>query len=273
MNKVFGLGLTLFVLTSVFYPSQTGYANPFFSNGYFTENGIEWCEENLPLYEILQEKFFEHHKHSLESRVCASLYQDYYWTYDGPDRVEKLIERSKHYSQLEISESYEESQTGIIDTTPAKNKDQTLLQGMTEDGEMNIQIISSSPTINESMEINLAFLDRDNRLLTKVNYGVEITQQEQPILVNNNLYSEKGLSTMNTRPLNSDEPVTIAISINGIGIPDDEKSWTEPKGEVIIFTVVPEFGEIVIIVLSITIAGVLFMNFKSRSLLIKQNSL
>ncbi|MFB5621657.1 MAG: hypothetical protein ACE5RO_02580, partial [Candidatus Nitrosomaritimum yanchengensis] len=144
MNKFFGLGLTVFVFASLFYPSQIGNANPFFSNGYFTENGIEWCEENLPLYEVLQEKFFEHHKHSLESRVCASLYQDYYWTYDGHDRVEKLIERSKHYSQLEISESYEESQTGIIDTTPAENKDQTLLHGMTEDGEMNIQIISSS---------------------------------------------------------------------------------------------------------------------------------
>jgi hypothetical protein len=138
---------------------------------------------------------------------------------------------------------------------------------------MNIQIISSSPTINESMEINLAFLDKNNRLLTKVNYGVEIKQQEQTILLHNSLYSEKGLSTMNTRPLNSNEPVTIAISINGIGIPDDEKSWTEPKGEVIIFTVVPEFGEIAIIILSTTIAGVLFMNFKYRSLLIKQNSL
>ena len=143
---------------------------------------------------------------------------------------------------------------------------------MTEDGEMNIQIISSAPTINESMEINLAFLDRENRLQPKVNYGVEITQQEQTILTNNNLYSEKGLSTMNTRPLNSDEPVTIAISINGIGTPDNKTSWTEPKGEVIIFNVVPEFGEIAIIILSLTIAGVLFMNFKSRPLFANKNS-
>jgi predicted secreted protein with PEFG-CTERM motif len=272
LNKVLVSGLTVFALSSVFYPSEMGYANPFFSNGYFTENGIEWCEENLPLYEILQEKFFEHHKHSLESRVCASLYQDYYWTYDGPDRVEKLIERSKHYSQLEISESYEESETGIIDTTPAENKDQTLLRGMTEDGELNIQIISSAPTINESMEINLAFLDKDNRLQTKVNYGIEITQQEQAILSNSNLYSEKGLSTMNTRPLNSDEPVTIAISINGIGIPENETSWTGPKREVIIFTVVPEFGEIAIIIFSITIVGILLLNFKSRTLFSTQSS-
>ena len=208
MNKILGLVLTSIMITSVFYASQNVFANPFFANGYFTENGIEWCEENLPLYEILGNKFFEHHKHSLESRVCASLYQDYYWTHEGPDKVEKLIERSKHYSQLEILESYEESKTGIIDTTPAENKDQTLLRGVVEDGEMIVQIISSSPRINEAMEINLSFFDVNNRLLSNVNYGIDVTQQNQQIIDNNNIYSEKGLSTLITRPLNSEEPVS-----------------------------------------------------------------
>ena len=105
--KIIGVMLTLTVLLGGPYGSQISFGTPFFSNGYFTENGIEWCEENLSLYEILGERFFEHHKHSLESRVCASLYHDYYWSYEGTDRVEKLIERSKHYSQLEISCSSE----------------------------------------------------------------------------------------------------------------------------------------------------------------------
>jgi hypothetical protein len=264
LNKIFQLGIIFFLVGGFFYSIQNVQASPFFSNGYFTENGIEWCEENRPLYEILDEKFFEHHKHSLESRVCVSLYQDYYWTYEGSDRIEKLIERSKHYSQLEISESYDESETGIIDTTPAENKDQTLLQGLTEDGEMTVQIISSSPRINESMEINLTFLDKDNRIRTNVNYGVTISQQDQIILENGNLFSEKGLSTMNTRPLNSDKPVSIAIAINGIGIPEDSESWTGPKGEVVIFTVIPEFGDMTIVLLSITIASVIVFSFKSR---------
>jgi len=265
LNKIFGLILTSILIMSVFYVSQNVYANPFFSNGYFTENGIEWCQENLPLYEILGDKFFEHHKHSLESRVCASLYQDFYWTYEGPDRVEKLIERSKHYSQLEILESYEESLTGIIDTTPAGNKDQTLLQGETEDGEMIVQIISSSPTINQAMEINLSFLDRSNRLVANVNYGFVITQQNQQILENNNIYSEKGLSTLITRPLNSEEPVLIRVSINGIGIPENQDEWIGPKGEVVMFTVVPEFGAIAIIPLAITITVMIFLTTKKSN--------
>lgn len=273
MKAIFGLGIIFLIVVGSLTTNQNAHASPFFSNGYFTENGIEWCEENLPLYEVLQDKFFEHHKHSLESRVCASLYQDYYWTYEGPDRVEKLIERSKHYSQLEISESYDESETGIIDTTPAENKDQTLLRGTTGDGNMNIQIISSSPRINESMEVNLIFQDKENMILTNVNYGIKITQQEQIILANSNLFSENGLSTLNTRPLNSEEPVVITILINGIGLPNDEKNWEDPKGEEVIFTIVPEFNEIAIIILSITIAGVIFINLKQKSLSITQKSL
>jgi hypothetical protein len=252
------------MITSVFYASQNVFANPFFSNGYFTENGIEWCEENLPLYEILGDKFFEHHRHSLESRVCASLYQDYYWTYEGSDRVEKLIERSKHYSQLEILESYEESETGIIDTTPAENKDQTLLQGAVEDGELIVQIISSSPRINEAMEINLSFIDESNRLVSNVNYGIDIIQLDQQILENNSIYSEKGLSTLITRPLNSEEPVSIIVTVNGIGTSENQDEWTGPQGEIVMFTVVPEFGTMSIVLLAITITIMVFLNSKKQ---------
>ena len=260
MKRFLGLVLTMTVILGVIFSVQNTYANPFFSNGYFTENGIEWCEENLPLYEILGEKFFEHHKHSLESRVCASLFEDYYWTYEGPDRVEKLIERSKHYSQLEILESYEESETGIIDTMPAGDKDQTLLRGTTEDGEITVQVISSSPVVNQSMEINLSFLDKNNLLLSNVNYGIEVKQQDQLILENKNIYSENGLSTLITRPLNSEEPVIIEISFNGIGMSENQEELTGPIGEIIMFTVVPEFGTITMMVLTLTIIAVIILN-------------
>ena len=95
-------------------------ATPFFAEGAFTQNGIEWCEENLQLYEIMGDELFEHHKHSIESRVCVSLYGDPLWTYDGADRYEKLIERSAYYVQLEIEESEVEAETGRIDVKPAE---------------------------------------------------------------------------------------------------------------------------------------------------------
>ncbi len=236
---------------------QNSYGTPFFSNGHFTENGIDWCQENKELYEILGNGFFEHHKHSIESRVCANLYQDYFWTYDGPDRIEKLIERSKHYSQLEIFESYEESETGIIDTTPAGNKDQTLLRG-TPDGEMIIQIISSSPAVNQGLEINLSFIDKNNRLMSKINYGIVITQNEKIVFENKNIYSENGLSTLISRPLTSENPVEISLSINGIGPPENQEEWEEPKGEMVIFTVVPEFGGFVFTILVLTMIPIIF---------------
>ena len=251
--------------------NQNSFANPFFSNGYFTENGIEWCQENLPLYEILGEKFFEHHQHSLESRICVSLYDDYFWNYEGSDRIEKLIEKSKHYSQLEILESFEESKTGIIDTLPAGNKDQTLLRGTTETGDMTVQIISSAPKINQSTEINLSFLDKNNVLISNVNYGIEIKQKDQEILKNKNIFSENGLSSLVTRPLNSEEPIIVNISINGIGFPENPEEWTNPKGEIIIFTIVPEFGEMVIIILAFTVIGIIFLNKTNKSFSFKTN--
>jgi len=94
-------------------------ATVFYANGAFTQNGIEWCEENKPLYDLLGEQFFEHHRHSIESRVCANLIEDELWNYSGPDRVEKLIERSLYFSELEIAESQIEAGIGIVDTTPA----------------------------------------------------------------------------------------------------------------------------------------------------------
>jgi hypothetical protein len=260
LNRIFILPLALILIFVTIYTNQDAIASPFFSNGQFTENGIEWCQENIPLYEILGDKFFEHHKHSLESRVCASLYQDYFWTYNGPDRVEKLIERSRHYSQLEILESYEESETGIIDTLPAGNKDQTLLRGSTEDGEMTVQIISSSPIVNQSIEINLSFLDKNNKLIPNVNYGIKIKQQGQEILENKNIFSEKGLSSLITRPLNSVEPVVIDISINGVGTSKNPEEWTGSRGEMIFFTIIPEFGAVVIAVFTLTIMTVIILN-------------
>jgi hypothetical protein len=94
-------------------------ATAFFANGGLTENGIEWCEENYQLYQFMGVDFFEHHKHSIESRICASLYQDPLWTYSEHDRYEKLVEQSRIYAELEINESADEADSGIIDIKPA----------------------------------------------------------------------------------------------------------------------------------------------------------
>ena len=44
-------------LVGSFEINDNAYATPFFENGHFTSNGIEWCQENLQLYEILGKSF------------------------------------------------------------------------------------------------------------------------------------------------------------------------------------------------------------------------
>ena len=98
-------------------------ATTFFAGSKFTENGIEWCEEENARYRLYgEEKWLEQQKYSIEARICASLYSDDLWKYQGADRVQKLIQRSAYYAELEIAESKKESTEGKIDTSPVNSQ-------------------------------------------------------------------------------------------------------------------------------------------------------
>lgn len=98
-------------------------ATTFFAGNKFTENGIEWCEEENARYHLYgEEKWLEQQKHSIEARVCANLYSDALWQYQGADRIQKLIQRSAYYAELEIAESQKESIEGKIDTSPVNSQ-------------------------------------------------------------------------------------------------------------------------------------------------------
>ncbi|MGI0010026.1 MAG: hypothetical protein ACREAE_01335, partial [Nitrosopumilaceae archaeon] len=89
-------------------------------DGVLTENDIEWCHDVYLQYKTLGLSWFlENHNYSIEARVCASLYEDQMWQYEGNDRIKKLVERSKYFIELEIEESKNEAQSGQIDPTPA----------------------------------------------------------------------------------------------------------------------------------------------------------
>jgi len=86
--------------------------------GVLNEKGIQWCGEEQPRYEIMGlEVYLKNNHYSIEARVCANLLEDNLWDYQGPDRVQKLIERSKFYALAEIEESKQEA-LGVNDPTP-----------------------------------------------------------------------------------------------------------------------------------------------------------
>lgn len=162
--------MTISIISST-YPVYG--ATVFYANGAFTQNGIEWCEENEPLYEILGDKFFEHHNHSIESRVCANLIEDELWNYFGPDRVEKLIERSQYFSELEIAESQIEAGVGVVDPTPAEVPDRIEKETEPSSPDMNIPI-EKSVEESEAEKSN-----EGGCLIATATYGSELSTQVQ----------------------------------------------------------------------------------------------
>ncbi len=114
--------MTLIKITFVFglillFPNAT---NVFTAEFEFSMNDIEFCHEVYPLYEKLGLQWFiENNHYSIEARVCGSLYEDPLWSYQGDDRMQKLLERSHHYIELEIQESLDEAKSGVDDPTPA----------------------------------------------------------------------------------------------------------------------------------------------------------
>ena len=173
-------------------------ATPFFANGGLTKNGIEWCEENYQLYQFMGNDFFEHHKHSIESRVCANLYNDPLWLYSGYDRYEILVEKSRMYTLMEIEESGEEAKIGIIDTKPVTIKDvpqeiaiqQKEIEKVSEDkqiiAETESDIVVSEEIQNEDIETE-EIIEAGNSgegggggcLIATAAYGSEMAPQVQ----------------------------------------------------------------------------------------------
>jgi len=204
--------LKFFVIFSILLLVSPAYAQtPFRDTAGLTKNGIEWCEENYQLYYFVGNDFFEHHKHSIESRLCGNLYNDDLWTYSGLDRYQKLIERSRVYYNLEIQESFEESQMGKIDTKPVNVKEipQQIEQQQKELEKSNIELESkmikeeeTKNQINNPEPDNLSDdrqIEGGGCLIATATYGSEMASQVQllrEIRDNQLMSTESGISFM-----------------------------------------------------------------------------
>lgn len=110
--------VALLIIFSFILNFQTVGADIRSEGGVLNEKGIQWCGEEQPRYETMGlELYLKNNHYSLEARVCANLLEDDLWDYQGPDRVQKLIERSKFYALAEIEESQQEA-SGVNDPTP-----------------------------------------------------------------------------------------------------------------------------------------------------------
>ena len=236
-------------------------------DGALTENDIEWCEDVFPQYEAAGLNWFlENYNYSIEARVCANLYEDQLWEYDGNDRIQKLVERSKYYVELEIKESEEEAESGKIDVKPVGIPEQkpNSMMKTSSDGTVLVTINTTDAKARKYMGMDVIFKDTAGKMIKHVNYDLRVTQDTQDILILTSQHSDTGISEHWTRPLSSDMPVDVEVTILGIGLPKDRTSWTGPNGEVVDFSAVPEFGSIASLILVIAVASIITVSTKSR---------
>ena len=141
----------------------------------------------------------------------------------------------------------------------------TELYGMSSDGTVKVEIEASTPTDGEAMTINVEFTDAaTGSVIEHINYDITSTQAGTIVLETMGAHEHMGDVSHATAALSSGDPVDVTVTILGIGLPGEEANWTGPMGDVVMFTVVPEFGTIAVMILGIAIVSIIAMTTRSK---------
>jgi hypothetical protein len=155
-----------------------------------------------------------------------------------------------------------------IETTlhPEKVEGGALIRAISSDGTINVDVIATVPTQDQSMLIGIDFTDSNGKAVEHVNYALTATQSETNILSEPEAHAHHGTATHSTTALKSGEPVDVQITILGIGFPDKKSEWTGPKDDVIPIHVTPEFGPITMMVMGIALLSLVGIAGKTKLL-------
>jgi predicted secreted protein with PEFG-CTERM motif len=164
-----------------------------------------------------------------------------------------------------ISEDVEVPMGAIIVGT-GSDKDTTVI-GLSSDGKIRVEITTNNPVKNNSMSITIVFRDSNGGTIKQnVNYDILVIQNGETALLDLNSYTKNGIGKHTTDILTFDEPVNIEVTLLGFGT-GDESQWSGPKGEVLMFNVVPEFGTITMMILVVSIMSIVIISTKSNMFL------
>ncbi len=153
--------------------------------------------------------------------------------------------------------------------TMSNDQSMTTEDEISADGTTRVEINTSPsvPTSGQSLLIALSFTDANGTKIHHQNYAITVMQGGAVVFDNQHGHTHTGNDIQTTDALPSSSPVDIKVTLNGVGLPNtDPSTWTGPKGDVINFNVVPEFGSIAPIVLAIAVVSIVVFTAKNRVL-------
>ena len=144
----------------------------------------------------------------------------------------------------------------------APSETETTVSGISEVGKLRAEITASNPAVAEVMTLEIKFRDSTGSVQQHANYDLIASQNGKEILSALGAHEHEGVGMHSTAPLDSEDQVDIKVTVLGFGLPDDKDNWSGPKGEILMFNVVPEFGAITLIVMFVAITAVVIMSSK-----------
>ncbi len=158
--------------------------------------------------------------------------------------------------------------TGIVEVQAAMEEKpkpteatMTTVKGMSSDGSIEVKITADKPTAQKAMTIKVDFMDKGGKAVSHINYDITASQEGKQVLNKMAQHQHEGKGSHMTDALSSDKPVDIKVTLQGIGI---EAPFTGPKGEVVTFQVVPEFGTIAVMILGVAIVSIIAVTARSK---------
>ncbi len=163
---------------------------------------------------------------------------------------------------VQADEGPEPGDGTIIIGSPSE--DETTVSGISEDGKLRAEITASNPASDEIMSLEIKFRDSTGSVQKHANYDLIVSQNDQEVLSVMGAHEHEGIGMHSTAPLESADQVDIKVTVLGFGLPGEEDNWSGPKGEILMFNVVPEFGTVAAMILAIAILSIVAVSAKSK---------
>lgn len=130
---------------------------------------------------------------------------------------------------------------GLIVANPLLDKTPELYQieqmDLFKSGSIIGTIKTDFPKAGKSLPIDISFTDEKHSILVHMNYDIQIIQDSEDVLIQENRHSIDGYVELETRPLESDNPVQVIVGIRGIYL---ESESIRPVSETTTFLISKE---------------------------------